>query len=85
MLKILKFNKNNSLKSLENFLNKRKTIQRNQTSLVGKIINDVKKNGDNAVLKYEKKFSKIKSKTKKLFFTQKELKEISKKTDKSLK
>ena len=43
MLKILKFNKNNSLKSLENFLNKRKTIQRNQTSLVGKIINDVKK------------------------------------------
>ncbi len=85
MLKILKFNKNNSLKSLENFLNKRKTIQRKQTSLVGKIINDVKKNGDNAVLKYEKRFSKIKSKTKKLFFTQKELKEISKKTDKNLK
>jgi histidinol dehydrogenase len=45
---------------------------------------DVKKNGDSAVLKYEKKFSKIKTKSKKIAFSKKEINEISKKTDKKI-
>ena len=43
MLKILNYKNQNSLKTLELFLNKRKLIQKNQTSTVGKIIQKVKK------------------------------------------
>ena len=68
MLKILNYNKKNSLKDLEKFLNKRKINQKSKTSSVTKIIQNVKKNGDKAVLNYEKKFSKIKTKTTKVFF-----------------
>ena len=68
MLKTLNYNNQNSLKTLKLFLDKRKSIQKNQTSAVSKIIKNVKKNGDRAVLNYEKKFSKIKKKKKKLFF-----------------
>jgi len=85
MLKILNYNKKNSLKDLEKFLNKRKINQKNKTSSVTKIIQNVKKNGDKAVLNYEKKFSKIKTKTTKVFFSNKELNRISKKTDKKIK
>ena len=85
MLKIFKFNQNNSLKNLEIFLNKRKSIQKSKSSIVKKIINKVKKNGDKAVLSYEKKFSKLKTKSKKIYFTNKELNNISKKTDKQIK
>ena len=67
------------LKILEKFLNKRKRSQKNQTSKVSKIINNVKKNGDKAVLNYEIKFSKIKKKTNKIFFTSKEINAISQK------
>ena len=65
MLKFINYNKKNSLNNLEIILNKRKFSQKNKTSVVKKIILDVKKNGDSAVLKYEKKFSKIKTKSKK--------------------
>ena len=85
MLKILKYNKKNSFKTLEIFLNKRKIIQRNKTSSVIKIINNVKKDGDKAVIFYEKKFSRIKTKSRKLFFSNKEINHISKKTDKKIK
>ena len=68
MLKTLNYNNQNSLKILELFLDKRKSIQKNQTSAVSKIIKNVKKNGDKAILNYENNFSKIKKKTKKLFF-----------------
>ena len=85
MLKILKYKTNKSLKSLELFLNKRQSIQKNRTSEVLKIINNVRKNGDKAVLNYEKKFSKIKNNSSKLFFSNKELNEITKKTDKNIK
>ncbi len=81
MLKVFKYNKTNSKKSLEIFLNKRKSLQKNQTSVVNKIIRNVKKNGDEAVLNYEKKFSKVKTGSKKVFYTNKELISISKKTD----
>mgnify|MGYP001458258425 FL=1 len=66
MLRFLQFNNKNSLKNLKNFLDKRKSIQKNQTLIVTKIIQNVKKNGDKAVANYEKKFSKIKTKSTKL-------------------
>ena len=85
MLKTLNYNNQNSLKTLELFLDKRKSIQKNQTSVVSKIIKNVKKNGDRAVLNYEKKFSKIKKKTKKLSFSNKEINIFLRRTDKELK
>ena len=77
MLKIFKFNQNNSLRKLELFLDKRKSIQKGKSSIVKKIINNVKKSGDKAVLNYEKKFSKVKTKSKKIYFSNKELNKIS--------
>ena len=89
MLKFLDYNKKislkNALKNLEIILNKRKFIQKNKTLVVKNIISNVKKNGDRAVIKYEKKFSKIKIKSTKIIFSQKEINEIAKKTDKKLK
>ena len=46
---------------------------------------DVKKYGDKAVLKYEKKFSKLKNNTKKIKFSEKEINQILRKVDKKLK
>ena len=63
MLKVLKLNKNKSLKTLKFFLEKKEVYSKNQTFIVKKIIKNVKKNGDKAVLKYEKIF-KIKDKLK---------------------
>jgi len=84
-LKILRLNTMNSSKSLRTFLDRRKSIQKNQTSVVRKIIYNVKKNGDKAVLHYEKKFSKIKTRSNKVFFTDKEINKISKKIDTKIK
>ena len=50
-----KFNKN-----LENLLKSRKNKTRSNSIFVTRIINDVKKNGDKAILKYEKKFNQNK-------------------------
>ena len=85
MLKILKYNKKNSFKVLKTFLKKRNSIQKNKTSAVSRIIRNVEKNGDKAVLNYEKRFSKIKTKSNKIFFSKKEINKLSKKTDKKLK
>ena len=71
MLKILKLDNKNSFKNLKIFLDKRKSIQKNQTAVVSRIIKNVKKNGDKAVISYEKKFSKIKTKSNKILFFQK--------------
>ena len=81
MLKVLKLNNKNSLKNLKLFLDKRKSIQKSQTTIVSKIIKNVKKKGDKAVISYEKKFSKIKVKSNKLIFSSKEINKISNKTD----
>jgi len=57
MIKILNSSENFFISSLEKLLlNRKKKIQFNRFS-VSKIINDVKKNGDKAILKYEKKFN----------------------------
>ena len=85
MIKILKYNKKNSSKNLKDFLDKRNSIQKNYTSHVMKIIQNVKKNGDKAVLNYEKKFSKVKIVSKKISFSTKEINAIAQKTDKNIK
>ena len=85
ILKVIRFNNKNSSKKLKNFLDKRKYIQKNQTTIVSKIINNVRRNGDKAVLNYEKKFSKIKTKSTKIFFTTSELNKISNKLDPKIK
>ncbi len=85
MLKFLNFYNQNSLSNLEIILDKRKNTQINKTSIVKKIIFDVKKNGDKAVLNYEKKFLKIKTNTSKITFSKKEINEIAKKTDNKIK
>ena len=85
MLKVLKFNNKSSLKVLKTFLDKSNFEQKNQTFLVHKIIKNVKKNGDKAVLMYEKKFSKIKTNSNKIQLSSKEINKISKKIDLKLK
>ena len=85
MLKFLDYNKKNSLNNLEIILDRRKSTQKNKSSVVKKIIANVKKNGDRAVIQYEKKFSKTKIKSSKIIFSKKEINEILKKTDKKIK
>ena len=57
-MKILNSKSKNFDKSLNNLLNKRKKKLKSSSVSVIKIINDVKKNGDKALLKYERKFNK---------------------------
>ena len=85
MLKFLNFNKKNSLNNLKIILNKRKFTQKKETLAVRNIIANVKKNGDKAVIKYEKKFSKIKIKSTKIIFSKKEINQAEKKIDSKIK
>ena len=56
-MKILNSKLRNFNKKLDNLLLRRKTKVQTSSVSVIKIINDVKKNGDKALLKYEKKFN----------------------------
>lgn len=85
MLKLLKLDKKNSLNTLENILDKRKSTQKNNTTAVQQIISNVKKNGDKAVIKYEKKFSKLKTHSTKIIFSKKEVSSIANQLDKKIK
>ena len=60
MIKFFNFKKTNNFKALEKFLEKRRTGKNVDTSIVTKILNDVKKNKNKAVLKYEKNLVIIK-------------------------
>ena len=57
MIKFLDSKKKNFDSLLENLLLKRKNKIKFDLVSVSKIINDVKKNGDKAILKYENKFN----------------------------
>ena len=59
MLKFFNANQRNYLQKLELVLSERKLIQKDQSSSIKKILSNVKKYGDKAVLRYEKRFSKI--------------------------
>ena len=85
MIKFFNANKKDSLKKLDSFLSLRKSRQRSQSSGVKKILLKVKKNGDKAVLSYEKKFSKVKTSDSRLIFSKKEIDTILKKIDKGVK
>ncbi len=84
MIKILDSKKNNFSSSLDNLLLKRKNKIKFKSNIVIKIIRDIKKNGDKALLKYEKKFGKnsiIFSKPKEI---QKQIKNLDRKVKKSI-
>ena len=85
MLRFFNSNKKNSINKLELILNSRKSNQQNQSIIVKRITSNVKKNGDKAVIRYEKKFSKGNFKSNKIKFSKNEIKNISKKVDKDLK
>ena len=85
MLKFFNANQKNSLKKLELILYQRKLKQQTKSATVKKILFDVKKYGDKAVIKYEKKFSKIKSSSNNIKFFRKKINKFSKKIDRELK
>ena len=60
MIKTLDSRKKGFVLNLKNILFKKKNDLKNNSKQVEKIINDIKKNGDKSLLKYEKKFSKNK-------------------------
>ena len=57
MIKILKANNKNYLLNINRFLNYRRSRNRFNNSIVKKILYDVKKNKQKALIKYERKFS----------------------------
>ena len=85
MIRYLNGNQNNIEKKLELILNERKKVQQNKFKVVKPMIENVKKNGDKAVIKYEKKFSNVKIKRIALKFSEKEINSIIKKVDQRLK
>ena len=58
MIKVLNCNNKNYINKLTKFLNLRRIGKNVDIKIVSKILKDVKKNKNKAVLKYEKKFSK---------------------------
>ena len=85
MLKLLNSNQKNFQKKLEFILDSRKIKQRDQSNKIKKILLNVKNKGDKAVIRYEKKFSKIRLKSKKIKFSKNEISKISRAVDKKLK
>ncbi len=85
MLRYFNGNQKNFIKKLNKVLSKRKIVQYSLSNNVKDIISKIKKNGDKDLIRYEKKFSKIKSKVANLKFTEKEINFLSKKTDKEVK
>ena len=85
ILKFLNTNQKNYLQKLELILGARKLKQQDQSSNIKQILFNVKKYGDKAVLKYEKKFSKIKTNNKRIKFTKKEINRILVNLDANLK
>jgi len=84
MIKILDSKKNNFSSSLDNLLLKRKNKIKFNSSIVINIIRDIRKNGDKALIKYEKKFGKssiIFSRPKEI---QKQIKNLDKKVKESI-
>ena len=85
MLKIINFNKLHSTKKLETILSSRKTRQKTESKQVKKILLNVKKHGDKAVINYEKKFSNFNIRSKIIKFSNVEINKISNGIDKKLK
>ena len=84
-LKILNGDKRNFIQELTKFLNVRKDTQSKNLFMVKRIVNDVRSNGDKAIFKYEKKFTKIKKLNKKFALSDGEVLKIIKKLNKETK
>ena len=85
-LTYLNSNKKNFINKLEIILNRRRTRDSRKYLLVKKIIKDIKKNKDKALIKYEKKFSNINNiKNKNIKFSKFEIDKVVKKLDKNIK
>ena len=84
MIKILDSKKNNFSFLLDNLLLKRKNKIKFKSNIVINIIRDIKKNGDKALLKYEKKFGKNSIIFLKHKEIQKQIKNLDKKVKKSI-
>ena len=86
MLKLIKSNQKNFFSKLNYILDKRKNKNPNIDSKVKFIIQDIKKNKDLALIKYEKKFSKFKNiSLNSIKLTKIEKSKIIKKLDKTIK
>tara|TARA_B100000767_G_scaffold263088_1_gene276420 strand:+ start:1157 stop:2458 length:1302 start_codon:yes stop_codon:yes gene_type:complete len=86
MLKLINSNQKNFLEKLDVILQKRKLKDPSIDSKVKNIIEDVKKNKDLALIKYEKKYSNIKNiSLKNIKFSISEKRKIIKKLDKKTK
>jgi histidinol dehydrogenase len=86
MLKFINSNQKNFFSKLSNILHKRKLKDPKIDLKVKNILSDIKKNGDIALIKYEKKYSKLKNiSIKKIKFSASEKNEIVKKLDKKIK
>ena len=81
MTKKLNFKKKNFYKNLSNFLDSRNKNINLRDPKVFKIIDDVKKNGDQALIKYEKKFSN----NKKIIISETEIKKCIRNLDRKVK
>ena len=85
-LKYINGNKKNFNNILETALDKRRVKDPNKSLIVSKIIKNVKKNKDNAIIKYEKIFLKLKKiRNKDIKFSKLEIKNIIKRLDKKTK
>ncbi|MFL2889932.1 MAG: histidinol dehydrogenase [Pelagibacteraceae bacterium] len=82
MLNYLNGNQNGFIKKLEKILSERRVKEYGNSSIVKNIIKDIKKNKDKAIIKYEKKFSKLnKINSRDLIFTKLEIKNSINKLD----
>ena len=74
MIKILNTKSQDFKKKFNYYLNIRRKYSSSKITIVKKIVNDVKKNKDKSLIKYEKKFNNVKSlNTNKLFFSKIEI------------
>ena len=84
MIKILYSEKKNFNTTFDKFLLNRKNKIKFNSKIVTKIINDIKKNGDKSLLKYEKKFGKNSSIISKSLEVQKQIRSLNKNVKKSI-
>ena len=83
-MKILSSNNKNFDKKLDGLLSKRKKKLQSKNVSVTKIIKDVKRNGDKALLKYEKRFNKNNVITPSIKQINKSIKSLDKKVKKAI-
>ena len=60
MIKQINCNKKNYLNNLTKFLDVRRSSKKPENKIISKVLSDIKKNKNTALIKYEKKFSKNK-------------------------